>query len=123
MVEAKELFGKVKKLDSIEFEVVPPYWKRPWFYALEFLVFGALVVLSLRLNVAKSRYRYLSRFLSALTIVLLIEFVQTIATANITLKSTPVGDFFIQVVIALLVLPVEEFLRSRIVKAGDGEKS
>ncbi len=123
LVEAKELFGKVTKLDNIDFDVVPPYWKRPWFYALEFLVFGSLVVLSLRLNVAKSRHRYLSRFLSALTIVLLIQFVQTIATANITLKSTPVADFFIQVVIALLVLPVEEFLRSRIVKAGAGDKS
>jgi hypothetical protein len=32
-------------------------------------------------------------------------------------KSTPVADFFIQVVIALLVLPVEEFLRGRITKA------
>ena len=123
LVEAKELFGRVTKLDNIDLEVVPPYWKRTWFYALELLVFGSLVVLSLRLNVAKSRYRYLSRFLSALTIVLFIQFIQTIATANITLKSTPVADFFIQVVIALLVLPVEEFLRTRIVKAGNEGKS
>ena len=84
LVESKDLFGKVTKLETIDFNVVPPYWKRPWFYALEFLFFGSLVVLSLRVNVTSSRYRYLSRFLSALTMVLLIQFIQTIATANMT---------------------------------------
>jgi hypothetical protein len=98
---------------------VPPYWKRPPFYALEFFFFGALVVLSLRLKGANSRYRYISRFLSALTIIMLIQFIQTIVAANISLKSTPVADFFIQVLIALLVLPVEEFLRNRILKASE----
>ena len=122
LVESKDLFGKVTKLDTIGFNVVPPYWKRPWFYALEFLFFGSLVVLSLRINVISSRYRYLSRFLSALTMVLLIQFVQTIATANISLKSTPVADFFIQVLIALLVLPVEEFMRNRIMRASGVER-
>ncbi len=118
-VQAKDLFDKVTEIDSIHFNVVPPYWKRPWFYALEFLFFGALVVLSLRLNVTTTRYRYLSRFLSALTIVMLIQFIQTIAASNISIKSTPVADFFIQVFIALLVLPVEEFLRNRMVKAAE----
>ncbi len=117
LVQARDLFDKITEIDSIHFNVVPPYWKRPWFYALEFLFFGALVVLSLRLNVSNTRYRYLSRFLSALTIVLLIQFIQTIAASNISFKSTPVADFFIQVFIALLVLPVEEFLRNRMVKA------
>ena len=119
LIQSKDLFDKITELNSIHFDVVPPYWKRPWFYALEFLFFGSLVVLSLRLNVSSSRYRYLSRFLSALTVVMLIQFIQTIASANISLKSTPVADFFIQVFIALLVLPVEEFLRNRMVKAAE----
>jgi hypothetical protein len=38
---------------------------------------------------------------------------------HISVKSTPVADFFIQVFIALLVLPVEEFLRGRITKAAE----
>ena len=116
-VQSKDLFGKVTELESIDFNVFPPYWKRPWFYALEFFFFGSLVVLSLRMKGANTRYRYLSRFLSALTVIMLIQFIQTIAAANISLKSTPVADFFIQVLIALLVLPVEEFLRGRILKA------
>ncbi|MEP6796269.1 MAG: hypothetical protein ABJB16_18215, partial [Saprospiraceae bacterium] len=59
----------------------------------------------------------LSRFLSALTVIMLIQFIQTIAEYNISFKSTPVVEFFIQVFIALLVLPVEQFLRSRVMKS------
>jgi hypothetical protein len=114
-VQSKDLFGKITELNTVEFNVLPPYWKRPWFYALEFFLIGSLVALSLR--VKSSRYGYLSRFLSALTVIILIQLIQTVAYSTISLKSTPVADFFIQVVIALLVLPVEEFLRSRITKA------
>lgn len=113
MVESRDLFGKITKLDTIEVNVVPPYWKRTWFYIIEFVLFATLVVLSMRLNVATKRYRILSQFLSALTIVLLIQVIQVIISANIPMKSTPVADFLIQVFIALLVLPVENFLRKR----------
>ena len=122
LVQTKDLFDKITELDTIEVNVVPPYWKRPPFYALEFLFFGTLVVLSLRLKGANTRYRYLSSFLSALTVIMLIQFIQTIASANISFKSTPVVDFFIQVLIALLVLPGEEFLRGRILKANEKGK-
>jgi hypothetical protein len=98
---------------------VPPYWKRPAFYALEFIFFAALVVLSMRLNVSTARYRVLSQFLSTLTVVLLIQFIQVVFVANLTLKSTPVADFFVQVGIALLVLPVENFLRKRMIRAAE----
>ncbi len=114
-IQSKDLFGKITELDTVEFNVLPPYWKRPWFYALEFFLIGSLVALSLR--VKSSRYQYLSRFLSALTVIILIQLIQTVAYSTISLKSTPVADFFIQVVIALMVLPVEEFLRGRITKA------
>ncbi|MBS1544716.1 MAG: hypothetical protein JST14_13855 [Bacteroidetes bacterium] len=117
MVESKDLFGNVSKMESIDFKVVPPYWKRSWFYALEFFVFGTMVVLSLRLNVSQLKYRYLSRFLSALTIILLIQFIQTIIAVNLNFKSTPVAEFLVQVMIALMVLPVEEFMRKKMVQA------
>ncbi len=119
LIQAKDLFDKITELDTINFNVVPPYWKRPWFYALEFFVFGFLVLLSRRLTESNEKYRYLSRFLSALTVIMLIQFMQTIAEYNISFKSTPVVEFFIQVFIALLVLPVEQFLRSRIVKSAE----
>lgn len=113
------MFGKVTKLDTIELNVVPPYWKRPAFYALEFFLFAFLVVLSMRLNVSTARYRMLSQFLSALTVVLLIQFIQVVVVANLNFRSTPVADFFVQVGIALLVLPVENFLRRRMIRAAE----
>lgn len=119
LVESRDMFGKVTKLDTIELSVVPPYWKRPAFYALEFFLFAFLVVLSMRLNVSTARYRMLSQFLSALTVVLLIQFIQVVVVANLNFRSTPVADFFVQVGIALLVLPVENFLRRRMIRAAE----
>lgn len=119
MVESRDLFGKVTRLETIDVRVVPPYWKRPEFFALEFVVFGLLVILSLRLNVSTTRFRYLSQFLSTLTVIMLIQFVQTVATSTLALRSTPVVEFFVQVFIALLVLPAENFLRKRMIRAAE----
>ncbi len=118
-MQSKDLFGKITEFNSVDFNVLPPFWKRWWFYALEFLFFGSLVVFSLRLKGTNTKYRYVSRFLSALTVIMLIQFIQTVVASTISLKSTPVADFFVQVFIALLVLPVEEFLRGRILRADE----
>jgi hypothetical protein len=106
----------VSELEPLSFEVLPPYWKRSWFYALEFAVFASLVMLSFRLS---TRYRIVSRLLSLLTIILLIEFIQTAIGATILTEDSPVVDFFIQVVVALLVLPVEGYLRNLMLRSLD----
>jgi hypothetical protein len=99
------------------FEVLPPYWKRSWFYAMEFAILASLVLLSFKLN---TRYRIVSRILSLLTIILLIEFVQTMINATIPFnKESPVVDFIIQVFIALLILPVEGYLRNLMFRSLD----
>lgn len=115
-VEAKNIFGKIAAMEPLAFEVQPPYWKRSWFYALEFAIFASLVVLSFRLS---NRYRIISRLLSLLTIILLIEFIQTVIGATFSAKNSPVSDFFIQVVVALLILPVEEYLRNLMLRSYD----
>ena len=115
-VEAKNIFGKIAAMEPLEFDVQPPYWKRSWFYALEFAIFASLVVLSFRLS---NRYRIVSRLLSLLTIILLIEFIQTVIGATFSAKNSPVSDFFIQVVVALLILPVEEYLRNLMLRSFD----
>lgn len=116
MVQSRDIFGKVHELANVTFEVLPPYWQRPWFYALEFLVFSGLVLLSFRLS---SRYRIISRLLSLLTIIMLIQFIQTVASATFETKESPVTDFFIQVVIAFLILPVEGYLRNLMFRSVD----
>lgn len=115
-VQAKNIFGKITELNPVSFEVLPPYWRRPWFYALEFSIFASMVMLSFRLS---TRYRIVSRLLSLLTIILLIEFIQTVIGETILTKNSPVIDFFIQVVVALLVLPVEGYLRNLMLKSLD----
>ena len=115
-VQARNIFGKVSELKPVPFEVIPPYWKRPWFYAMEFVLFASLVILSFRLS---TRYRIISRFLSLITIILLIEFIQTVIGSSIISDDSPVVEFLIQFVVAILILPVEGFLRNLMLRSLD----
>lgn len=112
--QSKDIFGKVTEMDPVKVEVLPPYWKRTWFYALEFAVFTFLVLLSFRLS---HRYSLISRLLSLLSIIILIEFIQTAAGSTFTTNSGPVVDFLIQVCVAFVILPVEGFLRKFMLKS------
>lgn len=114
-VEARDVFGQLSTLEIVKLNVVPPYWKRPWFYALEVVVFSLLVILSFRLS---TRYRIISRLLMLLTIIMLIQFVETIIGQTFE-TSSPVIDFLIQVVIAMMVLPVEGYLRELMLRSLD----
>lgn len=119
MVEARNVFGKVAEMNPAAFEVLPPYWKRSWFYAMEATVFLMLVIVSFRLSI---RYRIISRLLSLLTIILMIEFIQTVAGNMLSTHSSPVFDFLIQVIVALLILPVEGFLRKMMINSLEEKK-
>lgn len=117
LVQAKNIFGKITELTPFQFQVLPPYWKRSWFYAMEFAILASLVLLSFRLN---AKYRIVSRILTMLTIILLIQFVQTLIDSTIKFEEeSPVIDFIIQVFVALLILPVEGFLRNLMFRSLD----
>jgi hypothetical protein len=115
-IQAKDIFGKVNEIEPLQLVVQPPYWQRPWFYALEFGLFASLVVISFRLS---SRYIIISRILSLITIILLIQFIQTVASVTFATQTSPVIDFFIQVGVALLILPVEGYLRKLMLRSID----
>lgn len=119
-VQSKDMFGKMSEMDPVQVEVLPPYWKRWWFYALEFAVFALLVLLSFRLS---HRYNLISRLLSLLSIIILIEFIQTLAGSTISLNSGPVVDFILQVCVAFIVLPVEGFLRAFMLRSIEKNKA
>ncbi|MEO1052026.1 MAG: triple tyrosine motif-containing protein [Bacteroidota bacterium] len=110
-VHTRNVLGQVFKADAYKFKIVPPYWRQPWFYALEFCFFSIMLILTFRLNSLSSKYLLLSRLLTFLTLILIIEFIQTSVESYFESKSSPVMDFFIQVGIAAMVLPVEGFLR------------
>jgi hypothetical protein len=117
LVQSKNIFGRASELDPMTFEVLPPYWKRSWFYAMEFAILASLVLLSFRLN---TKYRIVSRVLTLLTIILLIEFIQTVISATIHFsEESPVIDFITQVFVALLILPVEGYLRNLMFRSLD----
>jgi hypothetical protein len=116
-VQSRDLLGAESAVEEITFQVLPPYWKRWWFYALEFIVFSILVLLAVQLARSDSRYRALSQILSLLTVIMLIQFIQTVIYSLIGIKSSPVIEFFIQVCIALVVYPVENFARVTMLNA------
>lgn len=120
-MQSRDLLGQESKVELISFDVLPPYWKRWWFYAVEFLFFGVLMVLSLKLSLANAKYRYISQILSLLTVIILIEFIQTGISSVITIKSSPVVQFFIQVFIALLVFPLEAYFRKFMQETAEGK--
>jgi len=120
MVQSRDIFGKVTEMEPLGFQVRSPYWQRPWFYALEVFIFGSLVLLSFRLS---TKYIIVSRLLSLITIILLMQFIQTAATVTLFKKTSPVVDFLVQVLVALMVLPVEGYLRRlmfRSIESGQG---
>lgn len=108
--QTRDALGRISELESIRVRINPPFWKTPWFYAMEFAVFSVLVVLSMRLQALNNRYRMIAQMLSMLTIVLLITLIQA-AVGTYFVTTSPVMDFGLQVGIAFLVLPVEMFLR------------
>ncbi len=114
-VETRNTFGVVKPLESTLFTVVPPYWQRPWFYAAEFLFFAMLLFLSSRLTKSDRMYvLVLNRLLTFLTIIMIIEFIQTVVEANFETNTSPVLSFFLQVGVALCLMPLESFMRSKL---------
>ncbi len=113
-VQSMNAFGEGSSMEELVLNIIPPYWKRPWFYAFEVMLFSFLVVLSFRLSV---RYRIISRLLMLVTIVILIQLVETLIGDTLETNTSPVIDFIVQVAIAMLILPVEGFLRDRMLRS------
>ncbi len=114
-VETRNSLGTVKALESVYFSVVPPYWQRPWFYAAEVLLLAILLVISSRLTRTERTYLLVvHRLLTFLTIIMVIEFIQTLVEAKFETNASPVLSFFLQVAVAFCLLPLESFMRKRL---------
>ncbi|MCX8492317.1 MAG: triple tyrosine motif-containing protein, partial [Cyclobacteriaceae bacterium] len=120
-IQSRDILGNESKIETFAFKILPPYWKRWWFYALEFVFFGILVFLSVKLTIANSKYRYLSEILSLLTVIIFIQFISTAISSIVTTESSPVIEFFIQVFIALLVFPIELYFRKFMRAVAEGK--
>lgn len=116
LVRSRDAFGRVEEGEVLEFSVKPPYWQTPWFYAIQILFFGGLVYFSSKLNQDSSKNRLLKSGLTLLTLVLIIEFLQSAIGSLFTFKSTPVIDFLIDAMIAFMIFPLERLLRDIMTK-------
>jgi hypothetical protein len=110
LVQTIDIFGQITDSEPLKFKVVPPYWRRPWFYLLEVSVFVTLLLFSIRLR-RQEKFSIVSRVLAFMTLILGVEFVQIVAETYFKTGDTPVIEFFIQVGIAFAILPFESILR------------
>jgi hypothetical protein len=115
----RNALGKEVTAEPFKFRVVAPYWKRPWFYVLEVAFFSGLLLFSFYLNRGRGKYVVISRLLGFLTLILIVEFFQTVAEYYYESGNSPVINFFIQAFIALLILPVESVLRHYLTRNPD----
>ena len=115
VVKSRNIFGQEQLLEPYKFEVLPPFWDQPWFYALEVLFFGGLLFLSIHFNRRAQELTWLSKLLTYITLVFIIEFLQTIGENKLG-DENPVLNFFITAFIAMCIFPLEGVLRKFIIK-------
>ncbi len=113
---SRNSLGQMETVAPVYFKILAPYWKRPWFYLVEFAFIGLMLLISVRMKAMGYKYRLISRLLALLTLVIIIELIQILAESKFETETSPVVDFVIQVVIAITILPVEEILRKYIFK-------
>jgi uncharacterized membrane protein len=68
---------------------------------------------------AEKKYVLVTEGLTILTIVLIIEFLQAVAQEFFGIETSPVADFAVSVGVALLVFPLEQYLK-KVMKADPG---
>lgn len=119
-IKARDSFGHIEQSQALEFTVRPPYWRTPWFYAIQIILFGWLIYYASKLNQENSKNRMLRIGLTLLVLVLIIEFLQSAVSSLFTIKSTPVVDFIVDVVIAFFIFPFELLLREVLTKGREG---
>jgi hypothetical protein len=121
-VKSRDNFGRENEYSVLSFKVKTPYWEQPWFYALQISLFAALVFFSTRLNRTKKSNQLLVEGLTVFTIILIIEFLQSVIASYFEFESSPVVSFGIDATVALCIFPLERFLRT-FIKEGKAKVS
>lgn len=118
IVRVRDAFGQLEESEMLTFRVGTPYWKEPWFYAIQVFILVMIVAITSKLDEENARNRILKSALSILTLVVVIEFLQSVIGAYIGIESTPVVDFLIDAGIAIMIFPLEWVLRKLMLEGG-----
>lgn len=117
-VRVRDAFGQLEESEMLTFRVGKPYWKEPWFYALQVVLLAIIMAITSRLNEDNPKNRILKSGLSILTLIVIIEFLQSVIGAYVGIESTPVVDFLIDAGIAIMIFPLEWGLRKMMFEGG-----
>jgi hypothetical protein len=110
IIRSKSSINTITESKIITFNVNPPYWQQWWFYLSELLFFGSLLYISIVMNRSSNINPWFSRILTFITIVMMIEFIETVMESFIEVEDSPVNSFIIQVCLAVVILPFERVL-------------
>jgi ligand-binding sensor domain-containing protein len=117
MVRARNSLGQMSKIEVFSFRIHPPYWKTMWFYLAEISFFSLLIMLSIIMNRNKNNL-FLSKALTFLTLIIIIEFIHQYISGvvNISASDNPMMRLGLDVLMALLISPIEKLLELIIMK-------
>lgn len=110
-VKARNAPALKSNMLEVPFEITPPFWQTWWFHLLEILFFSGLIIFSILLN-NSAKNSYWTNALTFLTLILIIEFVQTIMENYLepTFASSPVYKFALNVILAVMITPLERLM-------------
>ncbi len=117
-VRVRDALDQIDEATLLEFTVETPYWEKPWFYAVQALILAMMIAISSRLSESKPINRIVKHGLSILTLVTIIQLMQSVISTSLTFESTPVMEFLFDVGIAVMVFPLEWVLRKMILDGG-----
>jgi ligand-binding sensor domain-containing protein len=125
-VKARDAFGSEKLIKPIPLKVKPPFWKTWWFYACAMSIFALLVFVASRMNERAANrqsrfYKFFSRFMTLLTLIMCLEFTKVVLVNIIDVGGSPVIDFGMEVLMAFVLFPVELMLSYFIFKSKDNK--
>ena len=107
-VQAKNALGQLSKTKVIGFRVVPPFWKRWWFYLLEIFVLGGLIAASAVSN-RFNKYKRYSSLLTFVTIITIFEYIVLSIEPTVDNFSggVPVFKLLMNIILAMSLNPLE----------------
>lgn len=105
-----DLDSWVDPITTYSFSISPPYWKRTWFYLLQ--ICGVLTLFTLTYFIGKkgiTTKRYVLRLMLFSSFFITLEYVENFVDplASDYFGGAPVFRFFLNFILALLLLPVE----------------
>lgn len=103
----------VDPITEYRFEITPPYWKRTWFYLLQ--IVSVLTLFFLTWFIGKkgiSTKRYVLRLMLFSSFFITLEYVENFVDPLVSdfFGGAPVFRFFLNFLLALLLLPVETLI-------------